>query len=92
MNDKSANHALAAPSTQNLWMGIAAVALALLAWQATGDIGFLVMSGGLALLTPPWSFRTGTRGVERRSPKWARALVGPGIFLVVAGAFQVLAR
>ncbi len=90
MRDKSAPQLLAAPSTQNLWMGIASVALALLAWKATEQAGFLVMAGGLAALTPPWSFRTA--GPAGRSPRWARSLVAPGLFLIVAGIFQVLVR
>ncbi|MBK7659772.1 MAG: hypothetical protein IPJ28_11720 [Betaproteobacteria bacterium] len=90
MKDKSAAQPLAAPSAQNLWMGIAAVALAMMAWKATGQVGFLVMAAGVAALTPAWSFRTA--GAGRASPKWARGLVGPGLFLVVAGAFQILAR
>ena len=90
MKSSSARHSLAAPSTQNLWMGIAAVALALLAWQATGRVGFMIIAGGLALLTPPWSFRAAD--AQRRSPKWARSLVAPGLFLIVAGIFEILAR
>jgi hypothetical protein len=89
MKDKPALQSLSAPSTQNLWMGIAAVALALLAWQATGRIGFLVIAGGLAMLTPPWAFRTAG---SREGPRWARGLVAPAVFLVIAGVFQLLAR
>ena len=90
MKDKSAALSLAAPSSQNLWMGIAAVALALMAWKATGQVGFMVMTAGMAALTPAWAFRMA--GAGRASPKWARSLVAPGLFLIVAGIFQILAR
>ena len=90
MKDKSAAQSLAAPSAQNLWMGIAAVALALMAWKATGQVGFMAIAAGMAALTPAWSFRMA--GAGRASPKWARGLVAPGIFLVAAGIFQILAR
>lgn len=88
MKNRSAARAMAAPSTQNVWMGIAAVALALFAWKAAAQPGFLAMAFGLGLLVPAWSMRT----AAGPAPKWARGLVAPGVFLIVAGVFQLLAR
>lgn len=88
MKDRSPSRALTTPSTQNAWMGIAAVALALLAWKAAGQAGFLTMAFGIALVVPAWSLRS----PAAPAPKWARGLVAPGVFLVVAGIFQLLAR
>lgn len=76
--------------------GAAAIALSLLAWQASGRSGFVFMAAGWLALLPAWSFRPVTPLSPERagaaSPGWAKSLVGPGVFLIAAGLFQILAR
>jgi hypothetical protein len=83
----------------NVAMGVAAIALALLAWRASGQGGFVFVALGFLALLPAWSFRPvspisperlalAQRG--RLCPRWARSLVGPGLFLIVVGLFQIL--